>query len=109
MAKEQVLGFQPAARLEQIDDEHSKRVQDCEDRSQSCDDSTYDANPGRMEFSERTGSGSQPRLGFGVTLMLAAIIAARNKNPATAAKASEKLPVTPFTNPISHGPIRPPN
>ena len=38
MAKEQVLGFKPATRLEQIDDD-SKRVQDCEHRSQSCDDS----------------------------------------------------------------------
>jgi hypothetical protein len=27
MAKEQVLGFKPAPRLEQIDDEHSERVQ----------------------------------------------------------------------------------
>ena len=27
MAKEQVLGFKPAPRLEQVDDEHSKRMQ----------------------------------------------------------------------------------
>jgi hypothetical protein len=29
MAKEQVLGFKP---LEEVDDEHSNRVQDCEHR-----------------------------------------------------------------------------
>ena len=29
---------EPAPRLEQIDDEHSERVQDCEHRPQSCDD-----------------------------------------------------------------------
>jgi len=28
MTKEEVLGFKPAPRLEQIDDEHSERVQD---------------------------------------------------------------------------------
>src|SRR3974377_1372537 len=39
MAKEQVLGFKPAPRLEQVDDEHAERVQDCEHRHQSCDDS----------------------------------------------------------------------
>src|SRR6516162_2693189 len=39
MTKEQVLGFKPAPRLEQVDDEHSKRVQDCRHRRQSCDDS----------------------------------------------------------------------
>jgi len=39
MAKKQILGFQPARRLEQVDDEHPKRVQDCEHRQGSCDDS----------------------------------------------------------------------
>jgi hypothetical protein len=39
MAKQKVLGFKPAARLEQIDEEHSEQVQDCEHRPQSCDDS----------------------------------------------------------------------
>src|SRR3974390_3384424 len=39
MAKEQVLGFKPAPRLEQIDDESAERVQDCQHRPQSCDDS----------------------------------------------------------------------
>ena len=34
MAKEQVLGFKPAPRLEQVDDEHSERVQDREHRSE---------------------------------------------------------------------------
>ncbi len=40
MTKEQVLGFQPAARLKQIDNEHREQVQDCKHRPQSCDDST---------------------------------------------------------------------
>jgi hypothetical protein len=39
MAKKQILGFQPTRRLEQVDDEHPKRVQDCEHRQGSCDDS----------------------------------------------------------------------
>jgi hypothetical protein len=39
MAKKQILGFQPARRLEQVDDEHPKRVQNCEHRQGSCDDS----------------------------------------------------------------------
>jgi hypothetical protein len=30
MAQEQILGFKPSAQLEEIDDEHSERVQDCE-------------------------------------------------------------------------------
>jgi hypothetical protein len=40
MAKEQVLGFQPAPRLEQVDDEHFDRMQEREHRPRSCDDST---------------------------------------------------------------------
>jgi hypothetical protein len=39
MTKEQVLDFKPAPRLEQVDDEHSGRVQDCEHQLLSCDDS----------------------------------------------------------------------
>jgi hypothetical protein len=39
MAKKQVLGFKPAPRLEQVDDEHSERVQDWKHRPRSCDDS----------------------------------------------------------------------
>jgi hypothetical protein len=34
MAEQQVLGFKPAARPEQIGDKHSKRVQDRKHRSQ---------------------------------------------------------------------------
>jgi hypothetical protein len=34
MTKEQILRFKPAARLEQVSDEHSKRVQDRKHRSQ---------------------------------------------------------------------------
>src|SRR5262245_52534181 len=62
MAKKQVLGFKPAPRLERVDNEHSQQVQDWNHWSQSCDDSAYDANPGRMEFSERTASTSAPLL-----------------------------------------------
>ncbi len=40
MTKKQVLGFKPAWRLKQVDDEHSERVQDCKHRPRSCDDST---------------------------------------------------------------------
>jgi hypothetical protein len=40
MTKEQVLGLQPSARLEQVDDEHPDQVQDCKHRLRSCDDST---------------------------------------------------------------------
>jgi hypothetical protein len=55
MAKQQVLCLKPAALLEQVGDEASERVQDCKHRSQECDDSVLQANPGRMEFLERTG------------------------------------------------------
>jgi hypothetical protein len=34
MAKKQVLGFKPPPRLEQVDDEHSERVQDRKHRYQ---------------------------------------------------------------------------
>jgi hypothetical protein len=55
MAKEQVLGYKPAPRLEQVDDEHFERVEDCEHRPQSCDDSlSRRESLSRMEFSERT-------------------------------------------------------
>ena len=40
MTKEQVLGFKPAPRHEQVDDEHSERMQEREHRPRSCDDST---------------------------------------------------------------------
>src|SRR5712691_11681174 len=39
VAEEQVLVFQPAPRLEQVDNEHSKGGQDCQHRSQPCSDS----------------------------------------------------------------------
>ena len=50
------LGFKPTPRLEQIDDEHSERVQDCE-HSITIMPRFYLAMriPTRMEFSERTG------------------------------------------------------
>ncbi len=60
MAKEQVLGYKPAPRLEQVDDEHSERVEDCEHRPQSCDDSpSRRESLSRMEFSERTRIGAK--------------------------------------------------
>jgi hypothetical protein len=34
MTEKQILGFKPAPRLEQVDDEHSERVQDCKHHSQ---------------------------------------------------------------------------
>jgi hypothetical protein len=34
MTKKQILGFKPAARLEQVDDEHPERVEDRKHRSQ---------------------------------------------------------------------------
>jgi hypothetical protein len=54
MAEKQILNFKPASRLEQIDDQHFERVQDCKHPRKSCDDSPTEANPGRMKFSERT-------------------------------------------------------
>src|SRR5262245_41547517 len=40
MAKEQVLDFKPARRLEEVDDKYCKRMQGREHRPRSCDDST---------------------------------------------------------------------
>jgi len=40
MTKKQVLDFKPAPRLEQVDAEHSERMQEREPRPRSCDDST---------------------------------------------------------------------
>src|SRR5262249_30627100 len=40
VAEEQVLGFKPARRLEEVNDEHCERMQEREHRSRSCDDST---------------------------------------------------------------------
>jgi hypothetical protein len=39
MPEKQILGFKPAARLEQVGNEHSKRVQDGKHRTQRCNDS----------------------------------------------------------------------
>jgi hypothetical protein len=39
MTEKQVLGFKPAARLEQVDQKHSKQVQDRKHRAQRCNDS----------------------------------------------------------------------
>jgi len=49
MAKEQVLRFKPARRLEEVDDEHCERMQEREHRPRSCDDSTRrcDSQAGR--------------------------------------------------------------
>ena len=33
MSKKKVLDFKPAPRLEQVDEEHSERVQDCKHRA----------------------------------------------------------------------------
>ena len=55
MAEKQILSLKPTPRLEQIADEHSKRVQDRKHRSQECDDSALRCESSRMEFSERTG------------------------------------------------------
>ena len=38
MAKEQVLGFKSARRLEEVNNEHCERIQDREHRPRSCDD-----------------------------------------------------------------------
>src|SRR5260370_36505442 len=38
MSEKQVLDLKPASRLEQVDDEHSKRVQDCKHRPGGSDD-----------------------------------------------------------------------
>src|SRR5262245_44615673 len=40
MTKKQVLDFKPSPRLEQVDAEHSKRMQEREHRPRSCGDST---------------------------------------------------------------------
>src|SRR5262249_7644265 len=40
MTKKQVLDFKPAPRLEQVDAEHSERMQERKHRSRSCDDTT---------------------------------------------------------------------
>src|SRR5438034_6737834 len=40
MTEKQVLGFKPARRLEEVNEEHCERMQEREHRSQSCDDST---------------------------------------------------------------------
>jgi hypothetical protein len=53
MAKEQVLGFEPARRQE-VDDEHCERIQEREHRPRSCGDPPMRL-PSRMRFSERTG------------------------------------------------------
>src|SRR6266550_8274101 len=49
MAKEQVLRFKPARRLEEVNDEHCERMQEREHRPRSCDDSTRrcDSQAGR--------------------------------------------------------------
>jgi len=55
MPKKQNFGFKPGARLEQVDYEHSNSMKD---RKHASHDGTIlpgNANPGRIEFSERTG------------------------------------------------------
>jgi hypothetical protein len=54
MAEKQILCLKPAPRFEQVGGEPSERMQD---RNITLNDAMilpYDANPGRMEFSERT-------------------------------------------------------
>src|SRR5262249_49810731 len=59
MAEEQILGFKPARRLEEVNDEHCERMQEREHRSRSCDDSNrrcdsqagWDFRKGQGDFS----------------------------------------------------------
>jgi len=55
MAENPILSLKPAPRLKQVGDGHSERVQDRKHRFNDAMILPYDANPGRMEFSERTG------------------------------------------------------
>ena len=50
MAEEQILGFKPAAGLEQVGNEYCKRVQDWKHHSKRCDDSALscESRPDRI-------------------------------------------------------------
>jgi hypothetical protein len=45
MTEKQILGLQPAPRLEQVDDEYSECVEDRKHRSQWCDESALRCEP----------------------------------------------------------------
>jgi hypothetical protein len=53
VTEKKVLGFKLPPRLEQVGDEHSKRVQDRKHQNDAMI-LPHHANPGRMGFSERT-------------------------------------------------------
>ena len=55
MTKKQILGFEPASRLEHGDDEHSELMQDPNIDPNDVMILPHDANPCWMEFSETTG------------------------------------------------------
>jgi hypothetical protein len=64
MAEKQILSLKPAPRLQQVGDEHSERVQDRKHRSNDAMILPYNANLGRMEFSERTGVPDDHSMGW---------------------------------------------
>ena len=70
MTKKQILGFKPTARLEQVDDEHSKRAQDRKHQVQDAIILAYDATRGWMEFSERTAV----KWAFSAAVAVAAVV-----------------------------------
>ena len=55
MAEKQILSLKPAPRLEQVCDEHSGAYKIANIALNDAMILPYNANPGRMEFSERTG------------------------------------------------------
>jgi hypothetical protein len=55
MAEKQILSLKPAPRLEQVGDENSERYRIANIALNDAMILPYNANPGRMEFSERTG------------------------------------------------------
>src|SRR5258708_26851928 len=69
MAKEQVLRFKSARRLEDVNDEHYERMQEREHRPRSCDDSTRrcDSQAGRYFRKGQVSAASDARTSFGVT------------------------------------------
>jgi hypothetical protein len=58
MPKEQVLGYKPAPRLEEVDDEHCERMQEREHCPRSCDSQAgWDFRKGQVK-QRRVGSRS---------------------------------------------------
>src|SRR6516164_5928532 len=84
MAKKQILGFQPARRLEQVDDEHPKRVQDCEHRQGSCDDSAS-RRESQAGWNFRTGQQSltPTSAGFGNRVLVGDLLHNSARNGST--------------------------